>query len=89
MKKMVIVGALGSLLASGIVFAKDNETTKTDSLSYFERISLETQSPRFHARGMDKHKNSKAEERVAKDTRQGYRTVSTHDTVNAFIPYGK
>ena len=86
MKKAVI---LGTLLASGLVFAKDNQTSKTDSLSYFERIGLETQSPRVHARGMDKHKNSKAEERTAKDNREGYRTVSTHDTVNAFIPYGK
>lgn len=90
MKKTLILGALGSLLAgSGLLFAENTETGKTDNLSYFERVALETQSPRVHARGMDKHKNSKAEERVAKDTRQGYRTVSTHDTVNAFIPYGK
>jgi len=89
MKKTVIVGALGTLLAGGVLFAKDNQTSKVDSLSYFERIGLETQSPRVHTKGMDRHKNSKAERQVAKDTRDGYSTVSTRDTVNAFIPMGK
>ena len=86
MKKALI---LGTLLASGLLLAKNTETGKVDNLSYFERIALETQSPRVHARGMDKHKNAKAERQVARDARAGYSTVSTKDTVNAFIPDGK
>jgi len=86
MKKAVI---LGTLLASGLLFAKDNQTGKVDHLSYFERIGLETQSPRVHTRGMEKHKKYDSEGAAKEQTRPGYRTVSTKDTVNAFIPDGK
>jgi len=89
MMKTVIVGALGTLLAGGVLFARDNQTSKVDSLSYFERIGLETQSPRVHTKGMDRHKKYDQEGVAKEQTRAGYRTVSTHDTVNAFIPMGK
>ena len=85
MKKALI---LGTLLASGLLLAKD-QTPKVDHLSYFERIGLETQSPRVHTKGMEKHKKYDSEGVAKEQTRPGYSTVSTKDTVNAFIPYGK
>lgn len=86
MKKIIV---LGTLLAGGLLFAKDNSQVTTDRLSYFERQGLESQSPRVHTRGMEKHKKYD-QEGVAKDqTRPGYRVVSDKTTVNAFIPDGK
>ena len=86
MKKTLI---LGTLLASGLLFAKSNDTSKVNSLSYFERMSLETQSPRVHTKGMEKHKKYDSEGVAKNQTRPGYTTVSDKSTVNAFIPDGK
>ena len=86
MKKTII---LGTLLATGLLFAKGNDQPMTNRLSYFERIGLETQSPRVHTRGMEKHKRYDSEGVAKNQVRPGYQTVSTKDTVNAFIPYGK
>lgn len=85
MKKAIIIG---SLLASGLLLAK-GDRVKTDSLSYFERQALETQSPRVHTRGMEKHKKYDAEGVAKNQTREGYRTVSDKTSVNAYIPMGK
>jgi hypothetical protein len=85
MKKTVIIG---SLLASGLLFAKGDKV-KTDTLSSFERQALETQSPRVHTRGMEKHKKYDAEGVAKEKTRPGYRTVSDKNSVNAYIPEGK
>ncbi len=85
MKKALIVG---SLLATGLMFAKGDKV-KTDSLSSFERQALETQSPRVHTRGMEKHKKYDAEGVAKNKTREGYRTVSDKTSVNAYIPEGK
>jgi phosphoribosylamine-glycine ligase len=84
MKKTLIVG---SLLASGLLLAKDKETV--NRLSYFERQGLETQSPRVHTKGMEKHKRYDKEGVAKNQIREGYRVVSDKQTVNAFIPEGK
>jgi hypothetical protein len=86
MKKAII---LGSLLATGLLFAKGGDKVKTDSLSYFERQALETQSPRVHTRGMEKHKKYDAEGVPKEKTQAGYRAVSDKNSVNAYIPVGK
>ena len=85
MKKNLIVG---SLLATGFLWAHESKV-KVDSLSYFERQALESQSPRVHTKGMEKHKKYDSEGVAKEQTRSGYRTVSTKSTVNAFIPDGK
>jgi hypothetical protein len=75
MKKVLV----GSLLASGLLFAaKHNEATTR--LSANERIALATQSPRVHPSRM--HKHEKANRRMDQ-------VVSDKNTVNAFIPQGK
>ena len=84
MKKTLIVA---SLLASGLLLAKDKETV--NRLSYFERQGLETQSPRVHTKGMEKHKKYDKEGVAKNQIREGYRAVSDKQTVNAFIPQGK
>jgi YD repeat-containing protein len=89
MKKTLLLGALGSLLTGGLLLASTSTTGKVDSLSSLERYALQTQSPRVYTRGMQKHKKYDAEGRLIQNTRPGYRTVSTHTTVNAFIPMGK
>ena len=83
MKRNIVIG---SLLASGLLLANDKVTE--NRLSSFERQGLETQSPRVHTKGMEKHKKYD-KEGVAKAPRAGYRTVSDKKTVNAFIPEGK
>jgi hypothetical protein len=76
MKKVL----LGSLLASGLLFAARNNDVTTDRVSYDERLALESQSPRVHPARM--HKHQKAERRMDQ-------VVSDKQTVNAYIPYGK
>jgi hypothetical protein len=79
MKKVL----LGSLLASGLLFAATNDdvtTTTTTRLSGDERIALATQSPRVHPART--HKHEKADRRMDQ-------VVSDKHTVVAFIPYGK
>lgn len=76
MKKIL----LGSLLASGLLFAAKNNDVTTNRVSYDERLALESQSPRVHPARM--HKHQKAERRMDQ-------VVSDKGTVNAFIPYGK
>lgn len=80
--------AIGTLLAAGVLFAKDNKV-EVNQLSYFERYALQTQSPRVYTKGMDKHKRYDDEGVAKNQTRAGYHTTSNHTTVNAFIPYGK
>lgn len=75
MKKVL----LGSLLASGLLFAAKNNDT-TSRISYDERIALATQSPRVHPAKM--HRHQKAERRMDQ-------VVSDKHTVVAVIPYGK
>jgi hypothetical protein len=86
MKKTILIG---SLLATGLLFAKGGDKVTTDRLSYFERQALETQSPRVHTRGMEKHKKYDAEGVAKKQTRPGYTTVSDKTSINAYIPQGK
>jgi len=76
MKKVL----LGSLLASGLLFAAKNNDATTTRISSSERIALETQSPRVHT--SRRHRHQKAERRTDQ-------VVSDKQTVNAFIPYGK
>ena len=76
MKKVL----LGSLLASGLLFAAKNNDATTTRISSSERIALETQSPRVHPARM--HRHQKADQRTDQ-------VVSDKQTVNAFIPYGK
>jgi len=84
MKKNIIIA---SLLASGVLLA--NDSVKVNHLSYFERQALESQSPRVHTKGMEKHKKYDNEGVAKEQTRSRYRTVSNKTTVNAFIPDGK
>ena len=86
MKKNLIVG---SLLATGFLWAHDHNKVSENRLSYFERQALESQSPRVHTKGMEKHKKYDSEGVAKEQTRAGYRTVSTKSTVNAFVPDGK
>ena len=86
MKKTVI---LGTLLATGLLFGKSHDEVTTNRLSYFERIAMETQSPRVHTKGMEHHKKYDSEGVQKDQVRAGYRTISSKDTVNAFIPEGK
>jgi hypothetical protein len=76
MKKVLI----GSLLASGLLFAAKNNDVTTTRISSNERIALASQSPRVHPARM--HKHQKADRRMDQ-------VVSDKQTVNAFIPYGK
>jgi hypothetical protein len=76
MKKVLI----GSLLASGLLFAAKNNDVTTTRISSNERIALASQSPRVHPVRM--HKHQKADRRMDQ-------VVSDKQTVNAFIPYGK
>ena len=89
MKKTVILAAVGSLLTGGLLLADESEHNKVNSLSSFEREALETQSPRVHTKGMERHKKYDSEGQPERQTRAGYRTVSDKTTVNAFIPMGK
>lgn len=82
--KMLIIG---SLLSAGVLLA--NDQVEVNRLSYFERYGLETQSPRFDAKGMDKHKKVDNEGIAKQKTKPGYYATSNKTTVNAFIPYGK
>lgn len=75
MKKVL----LGSLLASGLLFAAKNNDVTTTRVSSNERIALESQSPRVHPARMHKHQKARRMDQVVSDKR----------TVNAFIPYGK
>lgn len=76
MKKVL----LGSLLASGLLFAATHDDVTTTRLSGDERIALATQSPRVHPARM--HKHEKADRRMDQ-------VVSDKHTVVAFVPYGK
>ena len=73
MKKVLI----GSVLVSGLLFAKDMQ--KTQRLSGNERAALNTQSPRVHTKH---HKNRE------KNTRTDHVTKDKH-TINAYVPNGK
>jgi len=75
---------IASFFACGLLFAADKVTT--DQLSGNERIALETQSPRVHTRGMDKHKRYDNEGRAREAVNHGYRVVSDKTTVVAYIP---
>jgi hypothetical protein len=75
MKKVLV----GSLLASGLLFAAKHDEVTT-RLSANERIALATQSPRVHPART--HKHEKANRRMDQ-------VVSDKHTVNAFIPQGK
>jgi len=75
MKKVL----LGSLLASGLLFAAKNDVDTT-RISSNERLALATQSPRVHPARM--HKHQKANRRMDQ-------VASDKHTVNAFIPQGK
>jgi hypothetical protein len=79
--------AIGSLLVSGLLLASDQVTV--NRVSYFERQGLESQSPRVHTKGMEKHKKYDKEGVAKNQIRDGYRVVSDKQTVNAFIPEGK
>jgi hypothetical protein len=58
MKKVLI----GSLLASGLLFAAKNNDVTTTRISSNERIALASQSPRVHPARM--HKHQKADRRM-------------------------
>lgn len=79
-----------SLLASGLMFGQqmqngdmrdDNmqQTAKPAKLSGYDRVALETSSPRVHL-GRKNHEDKKG--------RQD-RVVSDKNTINAFVPVGK
>jgi len=76
MKKVL----LGSLLASGLLFAAKNNDLTEKRLSYDEQIALASQSPPVYPEKT--HKHQKAERRAD-------RVVMNKDTVVALVPYGK
>ena len=77
MKKIVI----GLLLVSGFAMAKDVEGTVRPQkhMAWWTRLALNTQSPRVKLSKLDNYQAPK----------DGYRIVSSKDTINAYIPYGK
>lgn len=79
MKNVVI----GLLLSSGLMMAAskypDDAVRPQKHMAWWTRLALNTQSPRI--------KLSKADNYQA--PKEGYRIVSSKDTINAYIPYGK
>ena len=77
MKKLVI----GLLLVSGFAMAADVEgaVKPQKRMSGRERMALNTQSPRIKLSKLDNYQAPK----------EGYRIVSSRDTINAYLPYGK
>ena len=76
MKKVVI----GLLLLSGFAMAQDVEGVKPRKhMAWWTKVALNTQSPRIKLSKLDNYQSPK----------EGYRIVSSKDTINAYIPYGK
>lgn len=79
MKKAVI----GLLLASGLAMAATKNSASDvrpiKHMSSWDRLALNTQSPRIKLSKRDHYQTPK----------EGYSMVSSKDTINAYIPYGK
>jgi hypothetical protein len=78
MKKVVI----GLLLISGFAMAaskNEGAVIPQKHMSSWTRLALNTQSPRIKLSKADGYQTPK----------EGYRIVSSKDTINAYIPYGK
>src|SRR5271170_7098380 len=76
MKKLVI----GLLLVSGFAMAGDVEgnVKPQKRMASWTKLALNTQSPRVKLSKLDNYQAPK----------EGYRIVSSKDTINAYIPYG-
>ena len=80
MKKLLI---LCSFLATGLLCAEPK-------LSYYERIALETSSPRVHlAKTHHKNKKVQSEDEMQNVSKEGYRVEKDKTTIVAFVPVGK
>ena len=80
MKKLLVIG---SFLATGLLCAKPQ-------LSSYERVALETSSPRVHlAKTHHKSKKVQSEGEMQNSAKEGYRVEKNKTTIVAFVPVGK